>query len=54
MLKRLGQALRRQDWATIAIEFVLLVLGVFLGIQVANWNESRLERAVERKACCCC
>lgn len=41
MLKRLGQALRRQDWATIAIEFVLLVAGVFLGIQVANWNEER-------------
>jgi hypothetical protein len=50
MLKRLGQALRRQDWATIAIEFVLLVLGVFLGIQAANWNESRLERAVERES----
>ena len=41
MLKRLGHALHRQDWATIAIEFVLLVLGVFLGIQVANWNEDR-------------
>jgi hypothetical protein len=50
MLKRLGQALRRQDWATIAIEFVLLVLGVFLGIQVANWNELRRERAVERES----
>ena len=25
----------------IAIEFVLLVAGVFLGIQVANWNQDR-------------
>jgi hypothetical protein len=44
MLRRLSQALRRQDWATIAIEFVLLVLGVFLGIQVANWNAEREDR----------
>jgi len=33
--------LRRQDWMAIAVEFVLLVCGVFLGIQVANWNEDR-------------
>ena len=31
----------------IAIEFVLLVTGVFLGIQVANWNQ---EREVAKKA----
>ena len=39
--RRLAQSLREQNWTTIFIEFVLLVLGVFLGIQVANWNEDR-------------
>ena len=41
IMRRLSASLRRQDWTTIAVEFVLLVLGVFLGIQVANWNEGR-------------
>jgi hypothetical protein len=32
MIHRLVQALRDQNWATIAIEFVLLVPGVFFSI----------------------
>ena len=41
ILRRLAQHLKEQNWTAISIEFVLLVLGVFLGIQVANWNEAR-------------
>jgi hypothetical protein len=41
ILRRFSQALQAQNWAAIAIEFVLLVAGVFLGIQVANWNQER-------------
>jgi hypothetical protein len=47
MLRRLTQALREQNWTTISVEFVLLVLGVFLGIQAANWNQTRQEHALE-------
>jgi hypothetical protein len=47
ILRRFTQALKDQNWAAIAIEFVLLVLGVFLGIQVANWNEARRNEANE-------
>lgn len=39
----------RQDWFAIAIDFIIVVVGVFLGIQAANWNESRKERAEERR-----
>lgn len=42
ILRRLSQSLKEQNWMAIGIEFVLLVLGVFLGIQVANWNEERI------------
>ena len=41
IMRRLAANLREQNWTAIAIEFVLLVLGVFLGIQVANWNADR-------------
>ena len=32
----------------IAIDFVIVVFGVFIGLQVNNWNEARNERARER------
>jgi hypothetical protein len=44
ILRRFSEALKQQNWTAIAIEFVLLVLGVFLGIQVANWNAEREDR----------
>lgn len=43
ILRRLSQSLKEQNWTAISIEFVLLVLGVYLGIQVANWNAARAE-----------
>lgn len=44
LLRRLTQSLKEQNWTAILIEFVLLVLGVFLGIQVSNWNAEREDR----------
>jgi len=47
ILRGIGEQLRRQDWVAVAIELVLVVAGVFLGIQVANWNDARKERGAE-------
>lgn len=47
MLRRMTQALREQNWTTILVEFVLLVCGVFLGIQAANWNATQQDHALE-------
>ncbi len=44
LLRRFTQSLRDQNWTAITIEFVLLVVGVFLGIQVSNWNTERETR----------
>jgi hypothetical protein len=44
ILRRLSQSLKTQNWTAIWIEFILLVAGVFLGIQVANWNAARVDR----------
>lgn len=41
ILRRLSQSLKEQNWMAIGIEFVLLVAGVYFGIQAANWNEER-------------
>lgn len=48
ILRRLTRNVRDQNWTAIGIELVIVVLGVFLGIQVSNWNEARAERARER------
>jgi hypothetical protein len=44
ILRRLTENLRAQNWTAIAIEFLIVVLGVFIGTQVANWNQERAER----------
>ncbi|MEQ9316117.1 MAG: DUF6090 family protein [Henriciella sp.] len=44
ILRRLTTALRKQDWFTVLIETLIVVFGVFIGLQVNNWNEARAER----------
>jgi hypothetical protein len=44
ILRRLTANLRAQNWTAIAIEFLIVVFGVFIGTQVANWNQARLEK----------
>lgn len=48
ILRKLSQSLKEQNWTAIWIEFVLLIVGVFLGIQVANWNEAQQD--IKREA----
>ena len=42
--KRFAANLRVQNWFAIGIELGIVVLGVFIGTWVANWNHARLER----------
>lgn len=42
-LRRVMQHLREQNWTAIGIEFVILVVGVFLGIQVQAWASARAQ-----------
>jgi hypothetical protein len=48
MLRRLGDALRRQDPATVLIELLVLVIGIALGLQVDDWNAQRQQRQLEQ------
>jgi hypothetical protein len=41
LLRRVIKHVRKQEWTAIAIDFVIVVVGVFIGIQAANWNEAR-------------
>ncbi len=46
ILRRLADAFRRQDWFTVAVETLIAVFGVFIGLQVNNWNEARQQAAL--------
>lgn len=48
LLRRVIAHFRKQEWTAIGIDFLIVVMGVFIGIQVANWNEDRAARARER------
>lgn len=47
ILRRFAQSIRRQDWFAVAIEFVIVVAGIFVGLQVTEWNERRQLRERE-------
>lgn len=41
LLRRIIQHVKAQNWTAIAIDFIIVVVGVFIGLQVSNWNEDR-------------
>jgi hypothetical protein len=40
-LRRVIEHARQQQWTAIGIDLVIVIVGVFLGIQVSNWNVER-------------
>ena len=40
--------LRAQNWTAVAIELAIVIVGVFIGIQAANWNQARQQRSETR------
>ena len=47
ILHKLVSAIRRQDWFQVVIEVLIVIVGIFLGLQVQAWNEQRVERIEE-------
>lgn len=41
MLRRVVAHLRRQDWTAVVIELIVVMVGVFIGLQASNWNGDR-------------
>jgi hypothetical protein len=41
ILRRVVDHLKLQHWTAIGIELVIVILGVFVGMQVSNWNDER-------------
>jgi hypothetical protein len=50
ILRRVIHHVQQQAWTAIAIDFVIVVIGVFVGIQVSNWNAQLIEQREARSA----
>ena len=48
LLRRITQHVKDQNWFAVFVDFVIVVIGVFIGIQVTNWNTERYEQSLER------
>jgi len=43
MLHRLINHMKGQHWTAVFLDFVIVVVGVFIGLQVQDWNQARQE-----------
>ncbi len=48
ILRRLAESLASQNWFTVLIEVLIVVVGIFIGLQVDDWNQARRDRLEER------
>ena len=47
ILRRLSTSIRKQGWFAVIIETLIVVFGVFIGLQVNNWNNALGDRQSE-------
>jgi len=44
ILRRLTKHITDQNWFAVWLDFFIVVIGVFVGIQVNNWNQERISQ----------
>lgn len=49
ILQKIASAIRRQDWFQVVIEVLIVIVGIFLGLQVTEWNDDRQDRIQEEE-----
>ena len=48
ILRKLAAAMREQNWFTVVLEILIVVVGIFVGLQVDGWNEARKDKVKEK------
>lgn len=44
ILRRVIEHVKAQNWTAVSLDFLIVVIGVFVGIQVSNWNDARVDQ----------
>jgi hypothetical protein len=50
LLRRITKHVKNENWFAVFIDFLIVVVGVFIGIQVANWNEKNANQVALSKS----
>ena len=48
ILRRIGTALKNQDWFVVVVEVLIVVVGIYIGLQVDDWNKERENREISK------
>jgi len=48
ILRQLVNAIRQENWFTVFLEILIVVSGIFIGLQVDDWNDLRKDRLDEQ------
>jgi hypothetical protein len=46
ILRKLAGAIRDQNWFTVVLEVLIVVVGIFVGLRVDDWNQRRIDRQI--------
>lgn len=49
ILRRISKHMREQNWFAVWLDLVVVVVGIFLGLQVTQWNDARKDVAWEQE-----
>jgi len=49
IIKRLAEGFKTQDWFVVGIEIMIVVVGIFIGLQVDDWNTERENKRLAHK-----
>jgi len=47
LFRRLSESLKSQSWTAVCLDLVIVVVGIFLGLQASQWYEHRQEISLE-------
>ena len=47
ILRKLAESVRQQNWFVVVLEILIVVIGIFIGLQVDDWNNSRITLKLE-------
>jgi hypothetical protein len=50
LLRSITQHVKQQNWFAVWVDFLIVVVGVFVGLQAQEWSNDRADRKAERSA----
>lgn len=49
VIRRIREHVATHNWFAVAVDLAIVIIGVFIALQVSNWNADRVERAEVRE-----